>query len=92
MTSKLKFVISILFPLFLLGTSSYSKEFGSMYSDTTLKYWQERYQKGVTVNYTEVILPKLTPEERRKLTNVRFEFPLFSADKNHLPKKNRNFV
>jgi hypothetical protein len=41
-----------------------------------LQNWQLRYQAGVVRNYAEIILPRLTNEERQALAEVQFAFPL----------------
>jgi hypothetical protein len=66
--------------MLVLATSAPAKDMGSLYGDETLQYWQTRYQTGVLRNYTEIILPRLTNEERQALAEVQFAFPLRGTD------------
>jgi len=59
-----------------VAASAAAKDMSSLYSDDTLQTWQSRYQTGVIRNYTEIILPRLTNEERQALAEVQFAFPL----------------
>jgi len=77
--STIYVVIFISYISFLVPTAQ-GKDQGSMYEDSTLTYWQGRYSKGIKENFYEVIIPKLTAEERRKLSGVKFEFPLRGPD------------
>lgn len=58
-----------------------ARDMSSLYDGATLQTWQSRYRSGVLRNYTEIILPQLTNEERRALSDVQFAFPLLSPDK-----------
>ncbi len=77
---------SIIYVIIFLSYLSFSipttqgKDQGSMYKDSTLEYWQGRYSKGIKENFYEVILPKMTAEERRKLSGVKLDFPLRGPD------------
>lgn len=53
-----------------------ARDLGSLYDDASLSEWRSRYQDGVLRNYEEVVLPRLTDEERRALAGVVFAFPL----------------
>ena len=64
----------------VLAASALAKDMGSLYDDETLQYWQTGYQRGVLRNYTEIILPRLTNEERQALAGVQFAFPLRGDD------------
>ena len=65
----------------LLSGVALARDLSSLYDDATLRAWQLRYREGVLRNYTEIILPQLTDEERRALSGVQFAFPLRSPDK-----------
>ena len=47
----------------------------NLYDDSTLDYWGSRYQKGLLGNFNDVILPRLTDAERRRLAGMRIEVP-----------------
>jgi hypothetical protein len=66
--------------MLVLAAAAPAKDMGSLYDDETLQYWQSRYQNGVLRNYTEIILPRLTNEERQALAEVQFAFPLRGTD------------
>ena len=72
-------VIFLSYISFLVPTTQ-GKDQGSMYKDSTLEYWQDRYSKGIKENFYEVIIPKMTTEERRKLSGVKLDFPLRGPD------------
>jgi hypothetical protein len=66
--------------MLVLAASALAKDMSSLYDDATLQYWQSRYKTGVLRNYAEIILPRLTNEERQALAEVQFAFPLRGAD------------
>lgn len=45
------------------------------YSDAVLAEWQQRYPRGIYSNFREVILPRLSPEQRERIGSLVFEFP-----------------
>jgi peptidase M48-like protein len=67
--------------LTLVGASQApARDLGSLYDEQTLQSWQSRYQTGVLRNYSQIILPQLSNEERRALAGVQFAFPLRGPD------------
>ena len=46
-----------------------------IYSADTLSEWQFRIGKFIPGVYHDVIVPALTPDERRRLADLRFDFP-----------------
>jgi hypothetical protein len=62
--------------LVVLGGVARAGNVDNLYDDATLKYWQSRYSKGLNSNLQNVILPRLTAEERRRLAGVQIEVPL----------------
>ncbi len=82
-SSVLRYLLTPFLALFFLGASpdpANTKNMGSMYSDSTLSHWKTRYPKNITWNIRNVIFPKLTASERRKLASVNYEFPLRGTD------------
>ncbi len=63
-----------------LVASAPARDLSSLYDEETLQSWQPRYQAGVWRNYSQIILPQLTNEERQALADVQFAFPLRSPD------------
>ena len=63
-----------------LVPSAPARDLGSLYGEETLRSWQSRFQTGVLRNYSQIILPQLTNEERQALAGVQFAFPLRSPD------------
>src|SRR5688572_21276513 len=51
-------------------------DFGDLYDDATLKKWQPSFEEDILWNFKNAILPKLTPEEKAVLRNVKIEVPL----------------
>ena len=45
------------------------------YSDAVIAEWQQRYPRGIYSNFREVILPRLSSEQRARLGDLVFEFP-----------------
>jgi hypothetical protein len=54
-------------------------DYQTIYDDGELRHWQPRYAEGVRWNYENVVLRRLTPEERRALAGVELIFPLRDA-------------
>jgi hypothetical protein len=66
-------LITTLFPYV---SSTAAKDMSSLYDEAILREWHPRYQRGILRNFERVIRPRLTPQERRKLVDVQFSFPL----------------
>jgi hypothetical protein len=64
----------------LLSGAARAGNVDSLYDDATLRYWQSRYANGLNSNLQNVILPRLTAEERQRLTGVQIEVPLRVKD------------
>lgn len=62
--------------LLLVATIAGAGGYGDLYDDATLQKWQPVFAEDIVWNYRNAILPKLTPEEKERLRNVRIEFPL----------------
>ncbi|HJT13422.1 MAG TPA: M48 family metalloprotease [Dongiaceae bacterium] len=52
----------------------------ALYDDATLKFWQTKYARGLNSNLENVIFPRLSAEESRRLAGVRIEVPLRVQD------------
>jgi hypothetical protein len=57
-------------------TRAPDRDYGSMYEDRLLQEKQSGYRDVVLWNLNSVFLPKLTPEERRRLQGLDVQFPL----------------
>ncbi len=66
---------SVLFAALMAVSPSVFAQKLPHYSDAVLAEWQQRYPRGIYSNYREVILPRLSPEQRNRLGNLVFEFP-----------------
>lgn len=62
------------------STPAMASDFAGLYDDATLQYWQSRYHKGLAGNLQEVIMPRLTAQERQVLAGVRLDLPLRVPD------------
>jgi hypothetical protein len=49
---------------------------GDLYSNKILRHWQGRYPQNIQWNFDNLVLGKLTPRERRRVGNVKLDFPL----------------
>ena len=56
------------------------KDFGSLYEEATLAYWQTRYSENVHWNFSNLLLQRLMPEEHHMLRDVQLQFPLVGAE------------
>jgi hypothetical protein len=57
-----------------------NKDFSTLYDEATLSYWQTRYPDNVRWNFENLLLQKMTPDERRTLDDTRLEFPLVAGE------------
>ena len=58
------------------GAAVFAKDLGTLYDNALLKKWQPDFKEDIVWNFENVILPKLTPEEKGKLRDVKIEVPL----------------
>jgi hypothetical protein len=65
--------------LLLLPAGVRAEGWAGFYGRQTLVYWQGQIPPGVEENFREVVWPKLTPEEKRRLGQVTLDFPLEDA-------------
>jgi hypothetical protein len=52
------------------------RDYGSMYEDRLLQQKEPDYRRVILGNLDNVFLPRMTPEERRRLQGVDVQFPL----------------
>jgi hypothetical protein len=69
-------VVVVAMTMVLLAEAASAGNVDDLYDDATLKYWQSRYEKGLNSNFQDVILPRLTADERERLADVQIEVPL----------------
>ena len=74
---RIRACLAVAAACWLAGLSSGAgKDLDSLYDDATLRTAQAGYERGLERNYDEVILPRLTAPERRRLADVRIAVPL----------------
>jgi hypothetical protein len=73
-------IISGTYLLFCLALMScgaaQAADWSGFYDKKTLTYWGEQMPPGINENLREVVWPKLTQEEKKKLAGVVLSFPL----------------
>lgn len=62
--------------LFLFTPSLWATDMSALYDDATLRYWQPINREDILWNFENVILPKLSLQEKKVLGEVTFSFPL----------------
>lgn len=55
-----------------------AKDYSGLYDDATLREWAGRYRPGIMSNLRDVLIPNLSPEERRGLSRLKIDIPLRS--------------
>jgi hypothetical protein len=72
-------IISATYLLFCVGLMScgaaQAADWSGFYDKKTLTYWGEQMPPGINENLREVVWPKLTQEEKKKLAGVVLSFP-----------------
>ncbi len=63
------------------GTVTASWQLGDIYSDGELEYWKGRFPKKIQWNFDNLVLGKLTPQERQRVGQVQLGFPLRAPGK-----------
>jgi len=58
------------------AVSATATDLSHIYSDQTLRYWQNRYKPHLEWNFNNLVLGSLTPDEKQRLGTVRLELPL----------------
>ncbi len=72
------FTFLLCLPVYLLASTW---QLGDLYSDQELDYWQKKYQDNIQWNFDNLILARLTHAERKKLGNIKLNFPLRAEGK-----------
>ena len=72
----MKYSVSLAMIMLLIPLAASSKDLSSMYDQATLSYWHTRYPGNTEWNFENLILGKLTPEERATVGDVKLRFPL----------------
>lgn len=67
--------------LFFFAPSLWATDMSALYDDETLGYWQPVYQEDILWNFENVILPRLSMQEKLVLRDVTFAFPLRGSDR-----------
>ena len=78
--ARLSAAILLACALFLcLPATAGAGRYASLYDDTELAHWAERYRPGILSNLDQVLRPVLTREELRGLRDLRIDIPLRAA-------------
>jgi hypothetical protein len=67
---------AILIVVLAVPALAWGADYGTMYDDRLLAQRQPVYREVMQDNLQKVFLPKLTPDERRRLTQLSVDFPL----------------
>ncbi len=69
----------LLLVLLFLPAEAAAQRWDGFYDRKTLVFWHGEMPPGIEENFREVLWPKLTPDERRRLGGVDLAFPLENA-------------